>query len=183
MKSENVSPLPPGDSQSFVQEGTTWICILPGAISFNRKQARAALKNKDVWRESRHLKPLFEVVRDYACSLLLVRQGQHEHPLPERTPWIVILGDDLFGALGPDAFHRPSLDALIMAAVQVVLVACGLEQLLYNMAATHAARHRRNCILIETLPEQMEAWEARLKAVNSDLPIFYGLVPPEESPS
>lgn len=181
MNIKNVSLLPPDNSYSSAQEEETkWIWINPAPITINRQQATAALKNKDFWRDARHLKPLLETVRDYACSLLIVGQGQHEHPLPERAPWIVILGDDLLGALGPDAFHGPSLDALLMAAGQVVLVACGPERLLYNMAATQAARHRRNCILIETQPEQMDAWDARLKAVNSDLPIFYGLVPPEE---
>jgi hypothetical protein len=178
MKNENE-----GESQPFAQEGTAWICILPAAISINRKQARAALKNNGVWRESRHLKPLFETVRDFACSLLLVHQGQHEHPLPERAPWIVILGDDLFDALGPDAFHGPSLDALIMAADRAVMVTCGPDQYFYNVAATHAARDRRNCLLIETLPKQQQAWEARLQTGKGDLPTLCGLPYPEDHAS
>jgi hypothetical protein len=143
----------------------------PGTAFIDRQQAKAALENRDVVRQMKHLKPLYEAVRDFACSWLLVFHGEHEHPVPEK-PWVVTLGDDAHSAYGPVAFHGPSLDALIMAADAVVLVAGTPEQVFYNVAATHAAKYRRGCIVIETRPEQQKAWEARLTAIKADLLLF-----------
>jgi hypothetical protein len=160
------------------------ITVFPGVVAIDRQQARAALENKNFRRRCRHHRPLLEIVRDFACSLLLVFQGQHEHPVPKGTPWIVILGDDTFAACGPEAFHGPSLDALITASDQAVLIMSGPEQLAYNVAATHAARDRRNVILIETLPSQQQAWEDRIRLIrHDDLPMFRCLPVPEDVPA
>jgi hypothetical protein len=113
------------------------------------------------------MKPLIEVARDYACSVLLVMQGGHEFTAPQGT-WIALLGDDAKLSLGPQAFHRASLEALVKAANRAIIVASGPEMYCYNAAATLAARDRKNVILIETLPAQLKAWEDLLKELRGE---------------
>lgn len=159
------------------------ITVLPGTITLDREAASAWLKNKKVARKRwRHMLPLIECVQDYACSLMWVFQGRHEHVVPTDAPWIVILGDDTIAAIGPDGFHGPSLDELIAAAARVVLISAFPEQNFYNAAATYAAYYRQNVILIETLPEQQDAWRDKLQSVKSEIPILFCMVIPEGAP-
>jgi len=51
---------------------------------------------------------------------------------------------------------------------RVLISGTWYEMYCYSAAATHAARDRRNVILIETLPAQLKAWEDLLKELRGD---------------
>jgi hypothetical protein len=156
--------------------------LWPGAILIEREQASAMFDALS--RNKRHIKPLLGVVRDYACKLLLVWQNVAPFELP-REPWIVLFGDDLFSAEGPEAFHAASVAAAFKAAGAFVVVASGPELDAYKHAATYAARERLNVVLIETLPEQEQAWIDRIEALRGpaeDFPVLVWRVFPKAQP-
>ena len=160
------------------------ITVLPGVCTCTREDARNLLKNRPEARSRfRHLLPFIECVKDFAVTYMTVFQGRHEHAVPARGPWIVVLGDDTFDALGPEGFHGPSLNALFGAADEAVIVAGWPERLAYNTAATHAARHRRNVIVIETRTTRHEEWLAALRAVKPDIGTLICLPLPQEMPA
>jgi hypothetical protein len=149
-------------------------------ILVDPQQAREALKRDRAYRRS-HLYPLFDATARFACSWLMAPQGCDEFELP-RDPWIITIGDDLNFAWGPDAFPAKSLDAAIKAADHGVVITSGPEPFPYQMAATVAVRDRKNALLIESLPHQMEAWKRRIELVRGadhELPIFHCVPFPE----
>jgi hypothetical protein len=141
--------------------------------------AREAIKRDRAIKRS-HLYPLLDAAARFACSYLIAPQGCDEFELP-RDPWIILIGDDLRFAWGPDAFPAASLDAAIRAADHGVVITSGPEPFPYQKAATVAARDRKNVLLIETLPHQKEAWQRRIEAVRGEngLPITFCIPFPE----
>lgn len=151
----------------------TGVTVLPGVLTFDRKHVVTALESPQARRQLKHLLPFFECVRDFACSLMLVYQGQHPHDVPA-APWIVVLGDDNFaGAFGPSSFDGESLDRLICEADHVVLIDSGPEPYAYNTAATAAAKYRKNAVVIETLPEVSDAWHDRIMAIKPGVGLLW----------
>lgn len=65
----------------------------------------------------RHLTPVMQAVRYYGVSLVFVPQGvKHlDEALPDvlAEPFIALIGDDMYQALGPKAFDRKMLTRLI----------------------------------------------------------------------
>ena len=152
-----------------VEKLSATVCLpkVPPQV-IDRATARKALANKAAFRgRGAHWKPLMEAARDFACSILCVFQGNAQFTAPKGV-WIAVLGDDAALSLGPQAFHRASLEALVKAADRFIIVASGPEMYCYSAAATHAARDRRNVILIEALPAQLKAWEDLLKELRGD---------------
>ena len=83
-------------------------------------------------------------------------------------------------AWGPKAFPAMSLDAAIRAADHGVMITSGPDPYPYRVAATVAVRDRKNALVIETLPNQKEAWQARIDAAREGkhLPITYCMPAP-----
>lgn len=136
------------------------------------ENARASIKRDRAIRKS-HLFPLFDACASFACSLLMVQQGCETFNLPQ-GPWIIAIGDDFHFAWGPAAFGDASLDAAIKAAAYCVLISSGPEPYPYRVAATVAARDRRNVLLIETQPYQQEAWQERVRRAHGEgIGMFY----------
>lgn len=143
-------------------------------------KARAAIDRDRNIRRS-HLYPLIDATARFACSLLIAAQGCEAFDLP-RSPWILIVGDDLNFAWGPSAFDRQSLDAAIGAADHCVLVTCGPDPWPYRVAATVAVRDRKNALLIESLPHQQEAWRNRVEGIRGDkFPITFCMPLPKDA--
>lgn len=142
------------------------------------EQARQAIARDRNIRRS-HLYPLLDAVARFACSKLLVPQGCNTFELP-RSPWIIVIGDDMHFAWGPKAFPAMSLDAAIRAADHGVMITSGPDPYPYRVAATVAVRDRKNALVIETLPNQKEAWQARIDAAREGkhLPITYCMPAP-----
>jgi hypothetical protein len=55
-----------------------------------------------------HWQPLIIAVENGA-NLVLVRRSKRRFDLPERRPFITLIGDDLHDAQGPEAFDVKSL--------------------------------------------------------------------------
>jgi hypothetical protein len=132
--------------------------------SFEPEKARQAIK-RDVNIRRSHLFPILEAVAHFACSHLLAPQGCAAFELP-RSPWIIVVGDDMHFSWGPQAFPEDSLNAAIKAAGHFIIVSSGPELLPYQAAATVAARDRGNALLIETLPHQEGAWLSRIEKLR-----------------
>jgi hypothetical protein len=142
-------------------------------VQMDPEKARQALDRDRNIRRS-HLYPLMDAVARFACSWLIVPQGCDPFDLP-RDPWMIAIGDDMHFAWGPKAFPAESLDAAIWAADYGVLITSGPDPFPYRVAATVAVRDRKNALIIETLPHQMEAWQRRIEHVrgSEELPITY----------
>ncbi|QDM27516.1 hypothetical protein FNL56_16345 [Tardiphaga sp. vice304] len=160
-------------------EGMTVLLPEMPLVTIEPDKARAAIKRDRAIRRS-HLFPLFDAVANFACSFLIAPQGCETFELP-RSPWILYLGDDLHFVWGPRAFPADSLDKAINEASYAVIVSSGPEPYPYRMVATMAAKHRKNVLLIETRPNQSNAWKERIKAIrgSNELPVTHCMTPPE----
>jgi hypothetical protein len=84
------------------------ISVLMPPVLITRPEAAKLLKVEKTKREWRHMRPILTVVHDYACTLLLIYPGYTDYKLPP-SPWITLIGDDLFRAEGPGAFEGEAL--------------------------------------------------------------------------
>lgn len=166
-------------SVSFETEHGLVLLPKTQSIEIMATQARTFIsKNRKV--RTSHLYPLLDAVATFACSHMVVPQGCVAFGLP-RAPWIICIGDDMHFAWGPQAFPAKSLDAVLVAADQCVLITSGPDKYPYRVAATRAARDRKNVVLIETRPPQQESWQSRIESVRNGqtLPIFFSISAPE----
>jgi hypothetical protein len=125
-----------------------------------------------------HLRPIILAVRDHGVSLCLVPQGKMPFEPMHDRPAIVLIGDDMFEAKGPNAFHRRSLDRFVKHCRAASIVSCEPLPAAYGYVATVAAHMRQNVILIETRPEHEADWKAALDAANRDLSFLIATVQP-----
>ena len=159
--------------------GTVLLPSIPHML-IEPEQARKSIKSDRNIRRS-HLGPLLDATAHFACSFLIAPQGCEPFDLP-RDPWIIILGDDLHLAWGPKAFDAKLLDAAIKSAGHFVIVSSGPDPFPYRIAATVAVRDRRNALLIETRPNQQEAWVSRIQEIRgADAPISLCVPHPTEA--
>jgi hypothetical protein len=162
-------------SLSFQTEDYTVFLAETSVQLTDAEKARQAIK-RDVKIRRSHLFAIFDAVAHFACSHLLAPQGCAAFELP-RSPWIIVVGDDMHFAWGPEAFPEDSLNAAIKAANHFVIVTSGPAPMPYKVAATVAARDRKNALLIESLPHQQEAWLSRIEAIRGDNPPILMSVP------
>jgi hypothetical protein len=149
-------------------------------VVFEPEKARKLIESDRKVRRS-YLYPLLDATAHFACSFLIAPQGCEPFDLP-REPWIIVIGDDLHFAWGPKAFDAKLLDAAIKSADQFVIISSGPEPYPYRVAATVAVRDRRNALLIETRPQQQEAWRSRIEEIRgTDAPIFLCVPHPTEA--
>lgn len=139
-------------------------------LYFDRKYARVALKKRKL---SRHMRAVYVAVRDFACKgAFLYPFKSIPFRLPKRSPCIVIVGDDFgdeVGSRGPDGFEPSSLRDLLSTCGHVSIVATAPLDEPYDMAASFAARRRRNTAVIETQPEHVASWMKLAQACNPDV--------------
>jgi hypothetical protein len=167
-------------SITFELDGSTVFLPSIPHVLIEPEKARKSIKSDRNMRRS-HLGPLLEATARFACSFLIAPQGCEPFDLP-REPWIIILGDDLYFAWGPKAFDANWLDAAIRSAGQFVIVSSGPEPFPYRVAATVAVRDRRNALLIETRPQQQDAWRSRIQGIRgADAPIILCVPHPTEA--
>ena len=147
------------------------ILTVPSSAHLGREQAATILKG----RVPLHFRGVLEATRDFACSLLYAFQSDRPFSAPASAPWIAIIGDDSFAALGPAGFHEDSLKALFRDCAFVAIVATEALPTLYNMAATFAARDRMNAAVIETQPNQKDAWFALAREMQPEIAVSVSL--------
>jgi hypothetical protein len=125
-----------------------------------------------------HLRPIWIAIRDAGIACCIVPQGNEPFDPPENKPTVLILGDDMVEALGPPAFHGPSLKRFIKRCHGAVLVACEPMPVAYEAAAATAAGLCVNIAIVETRSNQEAAWKAALDAINPDLAYIHCRVRP-----
>ena len=107
-----------------------------------------------------YLHPILEVVRDHGVAMLFVPQGTQAFRIPDqpKKPAIILIGDDLEAAHGPDGFHMPSIRRAIRACSSFAVVSSAPQAAVYATVAVGVAATRQHAMLIETRPEQELAW-------------------------
>lgn len=105
-----------------------------------------------------HLRPIIEAVRDHGVGMMFAPQGSGAFRLPRKQASITILGDDFSEALGPDAFHMPSVRRAIRSAGCFAVVSSAPQQSAYTAMAVAAVISGRNTLIVETRPEQEIQW-------------------------
>ncbi|WP_155986380.1 hypothetical protein [Novosphingobium resinovorum] len=111
-------------------------------------------------------------------AFMFVSQGSDAFRLPvaSKKPTITVIGDDMVFALGPGAFHMPSVRRIIRASSSFAVVACEALEPMYDAMALAAATTRRNVLLIETRPEHEAAWVALIVKLAPGRPLTIGRV-------
>jgi hypothetical protein len=126
-----------------------------------------------------HLRSLLTAVRDYGIGLCVVPQGKEPFDPPTNRPHVTIVGDDMFEAKGPAAFHRRSIIRFARRCKGAVIVACSPIERPYACAAASAVGLGHDVILIETRPTFEADWKTFLEAANRDLAFIIATVKPE----
>jgi len=122
------------------------------------------------------LRPVIEAVRNYGCGLLTVGQSRRPFRLPGDRPAIVIIGDDTDCALGPHGFNFASMRRAIRHCHAFAVVSCEPLPAVYACVASSAVLLRHNVMLIETRPEQEDAWSSLIRKLAADRPLLRALV-------
>jgi hypothetical protein len=124
------------------------------------------------------LRPVIEAVRSYGCGLLSVGQSSAPFRLPEdpKRPGIIIIGDDLDRAVGPQGFHLASVRRAIKACKAFAVVSCEPLPVAYACLASSAVLLRQNVMIIETRPEQEIAWANIVRKLAPDAQLLLALV-------
>ena len=125
-----------------------------------------------------HRRSIITTVRDHGVSLCLMPQGKSPFEPMHDRPAIVLIGDDMLEAKGPNAFHRRSLHRYVKRRRAADIVSCQPLPMAYAYVATVAARTRQNVIFIETRPEFGADWKAALDAAKPDLSFLIATVQP-----
>lgn len=138
---------------------------------------RAGL-DRVIERAPAHLKPVLATVRDAGMAFLFVPQGFESFGVPKRAdrPTIVILGDDMDAAHGPEGFHAPSLRRIIRACKFFAVVSSAPSAELYGSIAALAGSARASCLLIETRLEQEFQWVSLIQRLAPGRPICLSTV-------
>jgi len=121
-----------------------------------------------------HLLPVVQVVRDVGVGFLVIPQratGLDRGIDLLTRPFIVLVGDDMDSALGPDQYDHAALKRLIGQIDGVAIVSCEPPPEAYSSIALLAAAGH-NGLIIETRPEQEIAWTHVVQAVRADIPIL-----------
>lgn len=130
-----------------------------------------------------HLAPIMQAVRDFGVSMIFVPQGIKDHhealPAVLAEPFIALIGDDMYQALGPKAFGKKMLTRLIREADVAAIIATAPIYAVYDQMSQQAALARRNVLIIETLPNRELEWVAALRKVHPKLATTLCTVKPE----
>jgi hypothetical protein len=122
--------------------------------------------------------PILVAIRDSGVALCVVPQVKTPFDPPPHKPTIVLIGDDMHEAKGPQAFHQYSLQSFVKRCAGAVIVACEPLPAAYGAAASRAAILRQNVTIVETRPEHVKDWKSALDAINPDLSYLLCLVKP-----
>jgi len=128
-----------------------------------------------------HLRPILAAIRDHGAIFGVIPQSRKAFKVPAHTgrPVIVIIGDDLHEALGPQGFHTKSLRRAISGACGLVIVSSGAEVAPYAGAAALAALTGGKTAIVETQPEWELAWLEFARRHAPDAPVLISTPNPE----
>lgn len=129
-----------------------------------------------------HLKPIFEVVRDYGVGYLTLLQngeGLESERLNSQVPLITVVGDDTNTSLGPKAFDTTTLKILTLRASCIAVISSEAVLNIYSMFSLMTGLLRANTLIIETRPEQECAWVDYMRALVPHTPVILSTSLPE----
>lgn len=126
-----------------------------------------------------HFRPIMEAARDHGVGVCVVPQGIERFDLPRNLPNIVIVGDDMHEAKGPDAFHRKSLIRFIKRASGAVIVSCAPLTAAYAVAANNAALFRQDALIVETRLQFEPAWKDFIETHHPGIALLLCTVEPQ----
>ncbi len=117
-------------------------------------------------RDHPHFAPIYRAVRDDGVGLAQIFWWSEHTTLPRRLRQrglVVTIADDLPPASrGPNGFRRKSLRYFLRIADRVCIHATGAQIEHYQAFADHAIQGER-VLVIETQPQEVEAWFAFIK--------------------
>lgn len=125
-----------------------------------------------------HLRSLLVAVRDFQVAFMFIPQNFDTFRIPARAdrPSIVLIGDDMDTARGPDGFHMPSLRRIIRGCSAFAVISAAPPTDLYAAMAATTATKRKSTLLIETRPEQEIQWLALIQKLAPGRPIVLATV-------
>jgi hypothetical protein len=126
-----------------------------------------------------HFRPIMEAARDHGVGVCVVPQGAEWFNPPRKRPNIVIVGDDMHEAKGPDAFHRKSFVRFIKRASGAVIVSCAPLPVAYHSAATNAAVFRQDIVIVETRLAFEPAWKTFIESHHPGIALLLCTVQPQ----
>lgn len=126
-----------------------------------------------------HFRPIMEAARDHGVGVCVVPQGIERFDLPRKIPNIVIVGDDMHEAKGPDAFHRKSLVRFIKRASGAVIVSSAPVTAAYAAAATNAALFRQDILIVETRLQFEPDWKDFIETHHPGIALLLCTVKPQ----
>jgi hypothetical protein len=126
-----------------------------------------------------HLRPLMQAARDHGVGICVVPQGGERFNPPRKRPNVVIVGDDMHEAKGPNAFHRNSLVRFIKRASGAVIVSCAPLPAAYAAAATNAAMFRQDILIVETRLQFEPAWKTFIEIHHPGIAMLLCTVEPQ----
>jgi hypothetical protein len=136
---------------------------LPASSQLSQSDIEALQGRKG---HEKHWGILGEAASDFALGLMIVLQSQEPFDLPSGSPFIAVVGDDLFRSIGPGGFEEDSIRKLLAAAGYIGIITCDPVLRVYAEAATIAAKQRKNAVIIETLPAHGRDWCQLARAIN-----------------
>lgn len=126
-----------------------------------------------------HFRPIMEAARDHGVGVCVVPQSIERFDLPRKLPNIVIVGDDMHEAKGPDAFHRKSLVRFIKRASGAVIVSSAPVTAAYAAAASNAALFRQDIVIVETRLEFEPVWKTFIETHHPGIALLLCTVEPQ----
>ena len=125
-----------------------------------------------------HLRSLLVAVRDHRVAFMFIPQNFDTFSIPARAdrPSIVLVGDDMETAHGPEGFHMPSLRRIIRGCSAFAVISSAPPTDLYAAMAAATATKRKSTLLIETRPEQEIQWLALIQKLAPGRPIMLAAV-------
>lgn len=143
---------------------------------------RAAMSRERIDRHydyaAPHLRPILTAVRDFDVGLIFVPQVAEKFRLPRNgvQPLVVLIGDDLDRAVGPEGFHMPSIRRAVRACCHFTVVTASPHPTVYGAAITPTVIGRRHSMLIETRIEHEFAWVEVIQKLAPDKPLVISSV-------
>lgn len=134
--------------------------------------------NRAIEHTEPHLRPVLGAVRDLGLAVMFVPQATEPFRIPRGgdRPTLTIVGDDFDWALGPGAFHMPSLRRIIRAGKAFAIVSSAPVVEVYGTTAVTAAVTGVNAVLIETRPEMEIPWLALVQKLAPGRPVWLSTV-------
>lgn len=122
-----------------------------------------------------HVKAIVQAMCDYGIGWFFIPQTTAPIPnesFDEVESYIAIVGDDQDCAKGPQAFDQATLRRLIKTSSCIAIESSDIVVNIYSMCSTLAGMLQTGAMIIETRPEQEQAWLDYVRSVSKTIPII-----------